>query len=702
MKRERWITFSLSSVLTFLLCFACALCLVSAFSMHRHADLMQIALWCAVISIIASLLPTLHVGWIMPFFLAALGTLLWKYGELEESLKSLLHTISVYCQKGYGSQILRWEDVDPLKTDRTLALQAISSMVAMFTGWCICEKQSCAWAIFGALIAFAPCTLVLFSVPDEKYLFLWLLPILLLLLTQGTRRQNEREGNRLTIWLLLPTVLAMLLLFYLFPSDEYDQRERAERILASIEAYFDADGSAEAAAELSSVVDLENIRNPSQTDRIVMRASATQAGTYYLRGRAYDSYTGLHWEDSGRNNSLPWQPLGEYRATIVVKTNNVEPILYLPYFSEQMVLNTDAFVSNGGGEKQYTAECYDDALNGILYANSQEIAYYTQLPESTMQWASQLLLKTFEHREGIKPEEIADFVRNHAEYDLATGKMSDDYDDLAQWFLEKSDTGYCVHFATATTVLLRATGIPARYVTGYTFRANDNQDVKIYTTDAHAWVEYWTQNMGWQILDPTPSDAEAVGPNTPTQESTQESVTEGSETESTSQPTETEDNEKTEPTQSVSDDITKPTESTSFQNEALSDGPAQQRKTEDTVISAPVKYALIFFAIIILLSIIVILQWYLRVRSMLRSLQKKTNNERAIACWNLILRYSQVLDQTPDTSLYKLVSKAKFSQHSLTKEELFEFEHTVDRCLQKLRNRAWYRQLYDRIILALY
>ena len=50
---------------------------------------------------------------------------------------------------------------------------------------------------------------------------------------------------------------------------------------------------------------------------------------------------------------------------------------------------------------------------------------------------------------------IADWVSHRAKYDLSTGKMPSGEEDFALWFLNEADTGYCTHYATAATVLLR-------------------------------------------------------------------------------------------------------------------------------------------------------------------------------------------------------------------------------------------------------
>ena len=55
---------------------------------------------------------------------------------------------------------------------------------------------------------------------------------------------------------------------------------------------------------------------------------------------------------------------------------------------------------------------------------------------------------------------IGNYVRGSAKYNLQTPKMPQEQEDFALWFLNDSDRGYCIHFASAATVLLRAAGIP--------------------------------------------------------------------------------------------------------------------------------------------------------------------------------------------------------------------------------------------------
>lgn len=64
--------------------------------------------------------------------------------------------------------------------------------------------------------------------------------------------------------------------------------------------------------------------------------------------------------------------------------------------------------------------------------------------------------------------------------------------------------GFCEHYASAMTYILRAVGIPARIVGGYlggTF-VEAGGYIQVRQMEAHAWVEAWIDNR-WQRIDPT-------------------------------------------------------------------------------------------------------------------------------------------------------------------------------------------------------
>lgn len=77
--------------------------------------------------------------------------------------------------------------------------------------------------------------------------------------------------------------------------------------------------------------------------------------------------------------------------------------------------------------------------------------------------------------------------------------------DSVDEFLFEQQAGYCEHFASAFTVMMRMGGVPARVVTGYQggyFNPIGGHWV-VRHSDAHAWSEVWLQGRGWVRVDPT-------------------------------------------------------------------------------------------------------------------------------------------------------------------------------------------------------
>ncbi len=72
-------------------------------------------------------------------------------------------------------------------------------------------------------------------------------------------------------------------------------------------------------------------------------------------------------------------------------------------------------------------------------------------------------------------------------------------------FLFRSRAGFCEHYAGAFVFLMRASGVPARVVTGYQGGEINPVDgvMTVRQSDAHAWAEVWLAGRGWVRADPT-------------------------------------------------------------------------------------------------------------------------------------------------------------------------------------------------------
>ncbi|MFM8468409.1 MAG: DUF4129 domain-containing transglutaminase family protein [Limisphaerales bacterium] len=77
------------------------------------------------------------------------------------------------------------------------------------------------------------------------------------------------------------------------------------------------------------------------------------------------------------------------------------------------------------------------------------------------------------------------------------------------FFLLKNRVGHCEYYATATTLLLRHAGIPARYVYGWSVQEPEKDTGRFVVRErhAHAWCLYWSEEAkAWIDLDTTPGD----------------------------------------------------------------------------------------------------------------------------------------------------------------------------------------------------
>jgi hypothetical protein len=109
---------------------------------------------------------------------------------------------------------------------------------------------------------------------------------------------------------------------------------------------------------------------------------------------------------------------------------------------------------------------------------------------------------------GLAPAEAVNRVRRHfAAYSYSTyldAPPPRGATALAD-FLERTKSGHCEYFATATTLLLRAAGVPTRYATGFAMLEYSTLEEAyvVRARHAHAWTRAWVDGR-WIELDTTP------------------------------------------------------------------------------------------------------------------------------------------------------------------------------------------------------
>jgi hypothetical protein len=114
-----------------------------------------------------------------------------------------------------------------------------------------------------------------------------------------------------------------------------------------------------------------------------------------------------------------------------------------------------------------------------------------------------LQIKRLPDDQKIKAIERFFQVNFHYDLDTAFSRTTQNY--LSQ-FLHVTQSGHCEYFATATVLLLRAAGIPARYAVGYMVNEYSQLEEKyiVRANHGHAWaLAYY--NGFWQNVDTTPA-----------------------------------------------------------------------------------------------------------------------------------------------------------------------------------------------------
>ncbi len=116
--------------------------------------------------------------------------------------------------------------------------------------------------------------------------------------------------------------------------------------------------------------------------------------------------------------------------------------------------------------------------------------------------ASELGLASVSPQEAVARASV--FFQEHFTYSLDLQRQNNDVSPLTD-FLRYSRSGHCEYFATATVLLLRAAGIPARYAVGYsTEELRPGRWTIVRGSDGHAWTLVYL-NGAWRDIDTTPA-----------------------------------------------------------------------------------------------------------------------------------------------------------------------------------------------------
>ena len=208
-------------------------------------------------------------------------------------------------------------------------------------------------------------------------------------------------------------------------------------------------------------------------------------------------------------------------------TNVEGPMLpYQPYYSEG---DAEPLIMRDTRTYTFYPEFAETDIDSVDYTPDPA---YLDVPEENKEVIDKFIKEA--GISGSDPYEIAASIEKYFEenvpYTIRPG-ATPWRRDFVNYFLEKNKKGYCAHFASAGTLILREMGIPARYCEGYAISFDqvlsqgelledseysdyysgynplgETAPVRVEATDAdaHAWIEMFVEGRGWTLVELTP------------------------------------------------------------------------------------------------------------------------------------------------------------------------------------------------------
>jgi transglutaminase-like putative cysteine protease len=234
------------------------------------------------------------------------------------------------------------------------------------------------------------------------------------------------------------------------------------------------------------------------------------ANRLYWRGIVFQRFDGAGWypahHPAARRQSIGGANLSRYTVMLEPHGHRHLFVLDLPVTANPgaTIMDDHSLVARRpvGQRFHYRAE---SVLDYRQDAGEAPGSAYLQLPPNRNSRTAALAgrwARTLADPQAVVAAALTFFRENGFVYTLLPDRLGvDAVDD----FLFISRKGFCEHYATAFTVLMRAAGVPTRIVGGYQGgRWNAlGGFLTVRHSDAHVWCEVWMADKGWLRVDPT-------------------------------------------------------------------------------------------------------------------------------------------------------------------------------------------------------
>ncbi len=722
------------------------LCLCSAFSLPVPP-----ALW-VLVPLTALCGCLLYWGKPGKYYALGLLALLLFFGfllrkELLESLRNLWGELCKLYVKGYD----RFRDYLPREESSPDAVGPALLLLAVLECY-FCTLAVRLWkrttpAALSLLPGIGLCFILIDTPPALPPLLAAVFALLVLALSQSVRRRGAgEEGKAMLLGAAVAAgLLAVLLLF--FPQKGYKPPITWEELNVKMNRWTQKQnnrGNVNAGlAGNPEELDLSSLGALPSRPVPVLYATSSAGGLLYLRGSSFVDFDGTNWT---RGESPDWGEAVVFPClrhdegySLQIETLDPEPLLYTSYQLTQLPMGrkpvSDVYLDNPSGQKIYSMRYLPSALPKSVNAeyDAWVRAHCTALPEQTRQgmldwWdAHSGMLSEFDPIAGsvgtmqividgktynsMNPGAFGDItfvggqeaiaraaaqlVSRCAKYSRNPLPMPEGV-DFCTWFLNDAEEGYCVHYASACTALLRALDIPARYVSGYLCGAEPNETARVTNLQAHAWVEIWSEGR-WIPIEPTPDEATEFPGNEANlggdPAATGEDPQGGGFTEAETLPPVTEPRPlHTRPSRELSDSTEQP--DTQPNGGSPSGGSGGGSEATDLTL-------LWVFLAVVGVPALVLGRRELRLRLWERRLRRARGNQLARLLYRRILRLHRLGGGPIPPEAEALAQKAAFSQHELGSDELHYLRQVHDQQGCRIGISGFWRRLYCKYVLAI-
>lgn len=285
-------------------------------------------------------------------------------------------------------------------------------------------------------------------------------------------------------------------------------------------------------SRLTSITDLKS----RDSDRIVLQIEAASSPGY-LRGQAYADYQKDTWNALPFGESMPvaprvpegYKPLwpdakvyeippatGPVDGTITIfPSAEIEHALFTP-LETNWLAHRGRLQSNAARVVQSSTVLHGQPYQiltapqtAVAPMSEAERAQYTRLPAGLAPRIQALSDSVCAGRTDnvSKAGAVAQYFTGSYDYTLGI-HVPEDEDPMAYFlFADPLPAAHCEFFASGAALLLRAAGVPTRYITGVgVWEQHPFADYWVARNrDAHAWVEAWDPEVGWFIVEATPA-----------------------------------------------------------------------------------------------------------------------------------------------------------------------------------------------------